>query len=104
MNLADLDRLRETVERLHGGQARFRESVPVVETFLDMPVWEGLVHVFDLWNHPAATTCYAWFFKTESGQLRRFAVLHQPPIESAADAVRAALVAEIRGRTPDRSE
>ena len=42
------DRLRKTVELMHGGKATFVQFVPVRETFGGDTVWEGAVHVFDL--------------------------------------------------------
>jgi hypothetical protein len=47
--------LRAAVEGQHGGRARFLEAVPVSEAFEGRPVWEGVVHVFDLEGHPTAT-------------------------------------------------
>jgi hypothetical protein len=49
------DRLRKTVELMHGGKATFVQFVPVRETFGGDTVWEGAVHVFDLVGHPTAT-------------------------------------------------
>jgi hypothetical protein len=72
--------------------------VPVRETFKGKPVWEGVVHVFDLTGHPTATRAYAWSSPIEGSSKRRFfAVLHQPPVDSPQAAVRAAIVAEQRG-------
>lgn len=52
------DELRIAVERMHGGST-LTQSVPVRETFEGRPVWEGVVHVFDLSGHPTATRAYA---------------------------------------------
>jgi hypothetical protein len=91
------DELREAVERMHGGTATLAQSVPVRETFEGKPVWEGLVHVFDLAGHPAATRAYAWSSPIEGITKRRFfAVLHTARINSPIEAVRAAIVAENR--------
>src|SRR5580704_9177180 len=80
---------------MHGGSATLSQSVPVRETFEDKPVWEGLVHVFDLAGHPTASRAYAWSSPIEGSTKRRFfAVLHQPPVDSPEAAVRAAIVAE----------
>ena len=46
--------LKQAVERTHGGTATLAQSVPVRETFDGKPVWEGVVHVFDLAGHPTA--------------------------------------------------
>jgi hypothetical protein len=89
----EADQLREAVERTHGGKAALAQSVPVREIFDDKPVWEGVVHVFDLADNPKATRAYAWSSPIEGSVKRRFfAVLHIPPITSPAEAVRAAIV------------
>jgi hypothetical protein len=91
------DQIKQAVERMHGGFATFAQSVPVRETFEGKIVWEGVVHVFDLADHPTATRAYAWSSPIEGSTKRRFfAVLHQPPVESPEAAVRAAIVAEKR--------
>src|SRR5437016_5816244 len=75
--------LRLAVEAQHGGHARLREVVAVIERFRGQPVWEGIVHVFDLEGHPSATTAYAWSLPIEGSTRRRFyAVLGVPPINS----------------------
>jgi hypothetical protein len=91
----DLGQLKEAVERMHGGSARFAQSVTVCEKFQGKMAWQGLVHVFDLEDHPTTTRAYAWSSPIEGSTKRRFyAVLHLPPISSPADAVRAAIVAD----------
>jgi hypothetical protein len=92
---ATIDQLRDAIERMHGGSATLAQSVPVRETFEGKPVWEGVVHVFDLTGHRTATRAYAWSSPIEGSSKRRFvAVLHQPPVDSPLAAVRAAIVAE----------
>ena len=89
--------LKQAVAHMHQCAARLVEVVPVSETFQGQPVWEGVVHVFELTGHPTATRCYAWSSPVgESNKRRFFAVLHIPPITSAQDAVRAAIVQEYR--------
>ena len=91
--------LRKAVERMHGGTATLAQSVPVRETFEGKTVWEGVVHVFNLADHPTATRAYAWSSPIEGSTKRRyFAVLHQPPVDSPRAALRAAIVAESRMR------
>jgi hypothetical protein len=93
------DERRQAVERLHGGRARLREAVHLVEHFRGQVAWEGAVHVFDLEGHPKATVCYAWTSPVGEGDQRRFyAVLGAPPINSAADAVRASIVANQKSK------
>src|ERR1700732_1622360 len=94
------ENLQATIENMHGGSAKFPQAVPVRETFEGKPVWEGVVHVFDLAGHPTATRAYAWQFPAEgSNQLRIVAVLHPARINSPLEAVRAAIVAEHRHRS-----
>jgi hypothetical protein len=89
--------LRQAVEAMHDCNARLAQSVPVRERHGDATVWEGVVHVFDLTGHPKATRAFAWSFPIEGSDKRRFfAVLHEGPVRSPADAVRAAIVQEHR--------
>lgn len=91
------DQLKEAVEGQHGGKATLVEAVPVKETHNGKTVWEGVVHVFDLDDHPGATRAYAWSSPVPGSERRRFyAVLHLGGIRSPLDAVRAAIVAEHR--------
>lgn len=87
------------VERLHGAKAAHVQSIPVHETFDGRPVWEGVVHVFDLAGHPKASRAYAWSSPIEGSIKRKYyAVLHLPPIDSPQKAVRASIVAEHRSK------
>jgi hypothetical protein len=102
VSVLDIGNLRLAIESQHGGTATFVESVPVRETFKGKTVWEGVVHVFDLADHPKATRAYAWSSPIEGSAKRRFfAVLHIPPIKSPLDAVRAAIVAQRRANAHD---
>ena len=93
----EADQLKEAIERMHGGTATLAQSVPVRETFDGKPVWEGVVYVFALVGHAAATCAYAWSSPIERSTKRRFfAVLHTERINSPLEAVRAAIVAEQR--------
>jgi hypothetical protein len=60
------------------------------------PVWEGVLHVFDLAGHPTANRAYAWSWPIEGSTKRRFfAVLHQPPVDSSQAA---AIITENRDK------
>jgi hypothetical protein len=99
MNEATPDQLKRAVESQHGCTATLVQSVPVKEIFGNKTVWEGVVHVFKINGHPKARRAYAWSSPIEGSDKRRFfAVLHQPPVTSPLKAVRAAIVAEQRGR------
>jgi hypothetical protein len=93
------DELRKAVESQHGGTATLVQSVPVDEQFEGKPVWQGIVHVFDLKDSSSgASRAYAWSYERDDGKRRFFAVLHSGPIDSPVNAVRAAIVAEARAR------
>ena len=95
----EADQLKRAVEAQHGCRATLAQSAPVRDTFGGKPVWEGIVHVFDLAGHPKATRAYAWSSPIEGSTKRRFfAVLHIPPIVPPLDAVRAAIVAEQKAK------
>ena len=91
--------LASAIVQQHGGRAVFCSIEAVDERDNGKPVWQGEVHVFDLEGHPKATRAYAWSSPVEGSDRRRFyAVLHLGEIRSAADAVRAAIVAEVRSK------
>lgn len=95
----DARELKAAVEAQHGGTATLAQSVPVHEQHNGVPVWEGVVHVFDLAGHPKATRAYAWSSPMDGSDKRRFfAVLQMGAIKSPVDAVRAAIVAEARAK------
>jgi hypothetical protein len=99
MTEVEVDQLKQALESMHGGSAHLAQSVPVRETFEGKTVWDGVVHVFDLTGHPTAARAYAWSSPIEGNANRRFsAVLHTARINSPLEAVRAAIVAEHRGK------
>jgi hypothetical protein len=89
-----IEELKVAIRYLHGGEATHVESVPVKETFQGKTVWEGIVEVFDLRGHPAASRVYAWAHATDDKMhpKRHVTVLHIPPVISPETAVRAAIV------------
>ncbi len=95
-NQSRTDPLKEAVESQHGGIATLVQSVPVDERHNGEPVWQGVVHVFDLVGHPKAKRAYAWSYDLPSGKRRFYAVLHMGGITGPVEAVRAAIVAERR--------
>lgn len=93
----ETEELQNAIHKLHGCEAFYLETVPVVESFQGQIVWEGDVEVFSLRGHPKARRCYAWSHETEDKGKRFVAVLELPPVDSAQTAVRAAIVAETKG-------
>lgn len=92
-----VEALQEAIQNMHGCASTWIEAVPVKEAFKSETVWEGVVQVFDLIDHPDATRCYAWSHAVDDSDKRRFvAVLHQEPVTSPAAAVRASIVQQAR--------
>jgi hypothetical protein len=60
--------LLRAVEQMHDCQATFLGKVVVNELFQDKPVWQGIVHIFELTGHPTATRCYAWSSPIEKSE------------------------------------
>lgn len=89
---ASIRDLQVSVERLHGCTAAYVEAVAVHEQHGGATVWQGVVQVFEV-DHPQANRAYAWsYIVDERTQRRRFlAILGIPPVNSPADAVRAAI-------------
>ena len=89
--------LRKAIRKLHGCDSTWTGAVRVKETFKDETVWEGLVQVFNLIDHPKAPVCYAWSHAIDDSTKRRFvAVLHQEPVTSPGAAVRADIIQQAR--------
>ena len=87
--------LRRAIRDLHGVESTWLESVPVTENYEGQTVWDGVVEVFELHDHPTATRAYAWSHVQDGTTKRRYvAVLQQGPIDSPQKAVQAAIVAE----------
>ena len=93
----NIKNLKKAIFDLHKAKSKWLESVPIKETFNDQIVWEGIVEVFELIDHPTAKRCYAWSHAMDGSKKRKFyAVLHQGPIDSPEKAVRAAIVQHYR--------
>ena len=84
--------------KLHGCDAVYVETVPIVEEFAGKTIWQGDVEVFDIRGHPKATRGYGWGHVIgEHDQGRRyFTVLELPPVDSPQAAVKAAIASEIK--------
>jgi hypothetical protein len=92
--LNDAGELRRVVEQLHNCKASFRTSLEVHEVFQGKTVWDGSVLVFDV-DHPDASIGYAWTALIgDTDRRRSYVILGKPPVNSPADAVRAAIVAD----------
>lgn len=92
-----IEELQDVIKRLYGSEATHVESVPIKETFQGKTVWEGVVDVFDLKDHPKATRAYAWAYETDNPKKpRHVVVLHTGTVTSPLLAVRAAIMEELK--------
>jgi len=100
MDPAGLAALLDAIHQQHGCQARWVESVPVLETLKGAVVWDGEVQVLEVTAHPTAQGCYAWSRASTGrgrGITRRFcALLHGSRVDSPLAAVRAAIAEDQR--------
>ena len=91
-----IDELKEVIRTLHGVESTHIESVPVKETFKGQTVWEGIVEVFELHNHPSAKRLYAWAHETDNPDkpIRHVTILHMGPVDSAPKAVQISILGD----------
>ena len=66
----------------------------VSESFQGAHIWSGDVEIFQIEGHETANIAYGWGWKDEDGEIEYIGILNVPPIESPADAVRAAIVSK----------
>ena len=91
-----IERIKNAVEKREGCLAKHVESLRVQEKWIDEIAWDGVVETFNLLNHPTAKRVYAWE-RWEPGEEPRYTiVLSAPPINSAQDAVKAAILAVVK--------
>jgi hypothetical protein len=95
-----IEQLKQVIFHMHKANSTWVESVPVCEVFQGKTIWNGLVEVFDLMNHPKAKRCYAWSHLDgpNDERTRIVAVLELPPVESPETAVKVAIAGEVKGR------
>jgi hypothetical protein len=85
--------LQQAILDSHRSTAHHLSSVPLSLVLVDDRVWDGVVEIFMLTNHPEAKTAYAWTdasVATEDPK-RHVVVLHLPPVDSPQTAVRHAM-------------
>lgn len=86
--------LKRVIESHHGGTATFARSVRVLPSKIKQGDWDGVVHLFELKDHPKAKRAYAWASPIHgSTKPRYFAVLHMGHVAGPVEAVRAASAA-----------
>jgi hypothetical protein len=97
MILADNPTAVKVVVEAAGGAVAWVESVPVVERWKGSVAWEGRVEVFDV-KGGSVPRAYTWERTEDDGRRTQVVVLHRPPVDSPAAAVRASIVAEFEAK------
>jgi hypothetical protein len=92
-----LAHFQNAIKTTFGLESKHFETVEVVDTNGGQVTWEGEVEVFSVTGHPAARRCYAWAEDIPTGT-HFVVVLARPPIQTASDAVRAAIMTGAYGR------
>ena len=96
---ASKDELKSAIEKEHGGKATHHHAVPVNEKERGQSIWHGIVHVFDLADHPKAKRAYAWANPDDDGKKTKIVtMLHSDTAKGPIEAVRAALAAELAAK------
>jgi hypothetical protein len=88
------NQLKRLIETQHGAKSTFVKSVRIHRQTEGQSNWDGMVHVFDLNNHPKAKRAFAWSSPISgSSGPRFFAVLQMGAITTPIQAVKAASAA-----------
>jgi hypothetical protein len=90
---AGIPALVEAVRHMHDCGAKWVETTHVREEHQGALVWEGDIETFELVGHAKVKTAYAWSEATTGTKRRFFAVLHVPPVDSPAQALRVSILA-----------
>jgi hypothetical protein len=91
-----IERIKNAVEKQESCRAKHIESLRVQEKWIDEVAWDGVVETFDLLNHPTTQRVYAWE-RWEPGEEPRYTIIPSvPPVNSARDAVQAAILAVVK--------
>jgi hypothetical protein len=94
MEDASAGQLKRVIEVQHGAKSTFVKSVRVHRSAASPVDWDGVVHVFDLNDHPKAKRAFAWSSPIMGGAAPRFfAVLQTGQIATPIQAVKAASAA-----------
>ena len=86
-----IDNLSKAITAMHECRCSHFGTEQIKEEHEGVGIWEGPVEIFQLEGHPTANVAYGWGWTDNSDEIQYIGILHVPPIESAADAVKAAI-------------
>jgi hypothetical protein len=95
MQPKEITKLKTAIRETNGCDSRHVKSVPVTEIFRGKIVWDGIVEVFDLIDHPRAKRAFAWSYR-EGEEEKSTVVLGIPPVDSPHAAVIIAVASKAR--------
>ena len=98
MTTSLIDRLKLLIEQLHNCATHYSRTQPVLEVFDGTTLWHGDVEVFDLVGHPQARRAYGWSYGSHGEGEQFEIVLEIRPVNSPRTAVRASILADLKGR------
>ena len=75
------------VEKEIGGIARHITSTPVIETFDESLLWEGVVETFEIGCNPTVKRCYGFAYRDDE-TLRYVAIVETDEVNSPKMAVK----------------
>jgi hypothetical protein len=90
-----ITKIKTAIREMNGCDSRHVKSVPVTEIFRGEIIWDGIVEVFDLIDHPKAKRAYAWSYR-EGEEDKTTVVLAIPPVDSPHAAVIIAIASKAR--------
>jgi len=94
-----IDNLKLLIERSEKCRAIHVETAVIKERYDNRVIWEGVVETFQLDWHATAKRAYAWVRPQNAGENPEpeyTIVLGLPPVNSAEDAVKVAVVNHLR--------
>lgn len=94
-----LEALQNAIEQSAGCKASHLRSEPVKEAFEGKTVWEGIVEVFELKDHPKAKLAYGWGFNEGQETARFITILRIDPINNSQLAVKAYIASLSKNKT-----
>ena len=86
-----IDNLSRAITAMHKCRCSHFGSEEIEERHDGETVWQGKVEIFQLEGHPEANVAYGWGWTDDKEEIQYIGILNVPPIESAADAVKAAI-------------
>jgi hypothetical protein len=95
-----IEGLKAAIRQQHGCDSKHERSAPTVVKFRNQTIWQGIVEVFGLINHPFAKRCFAWRSgpAPDNPQGNLATVLESGPVSFPETAVYTSMVTETKAK------